>query len=168
MKRGEELGLSEVVDIKDEDRQCPAFKRTKGTEKEEKGRDGCRVPIPWTSEGSSFGFSPSSASAPPHLPMPSWFAEHAADKGGKGGILALYKKALSIRKEMVNEEEIEFLDSPTGTVRYRRGAYEVLINVDAQVGVDVPEGQVLVSSAEIEEDRVPVNTTVWLRTAGSV
>ena len=53
---GEELGLPEVLDLPDEARQDPIFARTGGAEI---GRDGCRVPLPWTDDaGTSFGFSP--------------------------------------------------------------------------------------------------------------
>ena len=53
--QGQELGLEEVVDLPAEARQDPAFRRTHGAEG---FRDGCRVPMPWTREGASFGFSP--------------------------------------------------------------------------------------------------------------
>ena len=40
-----------------------------------RGRDGCRVPIPWSGDEPPFGFSPDGASAPPWLPQPaSWRA----------------------------------------------------------------------------------------------
>ena len=50
---GEELGLQEVTEIPDAERQDPTFFRNKGVEI---GRDGCRVPLPWAQEGTSFGF----------------------------------------------------------------------------------------------------------------
>ena len=46
--QGEELGLPEVTDIPDAARQDPRFRRTAG---QVPGRDGCRVPIPWTRTG---------------------------------------------------------------------------------------------------------------------
>jgi len=53
--QGEELGLPEVLDIPDNRRQDPMFHRTHGLEK---GRDGCRVPLPWDDDPSTaFGFS---------------------------------------------------------------------------------------------------------------
>ena len=53
--QGEELGLPEVLDLPDEVRQDPTFFRTNG---ERKGRDGCRIPLPWTAEADgSHGFS---------------------------------------------------------------------------------------------------------------
>ena len=42
--QGEELGLPEVTDLPDEARQDPRFRRTGGSP----GRDGCRVPLPWS------------------------------------------------------------------------------------------------------------------------
>ena len=53
--QGEELGLDEVEDLPDEVRQDPTFLRTGG---ERKGRDGCRVPIPWGGDAPPFGFGP--------------------------------------------------------------------------------------------------------------
>ena len=44
--QGEELGLHEVADIPAGLLQDPAFLRSGGAEK---GRDGCRVPLPWAS-----------------------------------------------------------------------------------------------------------------------
>jgi len=70
--QGEELGLHEVAEIPDAQRQDPTFFRRRG---EDIGRDGCRVPLPWTASGTSFGFG----SADPHLPQPAWLGAHAVD-----------------------------------------------------------------------------------------
>jgi alpha-glucosidase len=61
--QGEELGLHEVPDIPGDEVQDPVFSRSRGAEK---GRDGCRVPLPWTAVGPSFGFGAGAA----HLPEP--------------------------------------------------------------------------------------------------
>ena len=53
--QGEELGLHEVGDLPADLLQDPVFRRSGGTDK---GRDGCRVPLPWTTGGPSFGFGP--------------------------------------------------------------------------------------------------------------
>jgi alpha-glucosidase len=50
--QGEELGLPDVVDLPDEVCQDPAYFRGAG---QDGFRDGCRVPIPWTRTGSSYG-----------------------------------------------------------------------------------------------------------------
>ena len=67
--QGEELGLPEAVDLPDDARQDPTWFRTAG---ERYGRDGCRVPLPWTAKDPAFGFSPTGAA---WLPQP-------ADVGG--------------------------------------------------------------------------------------
>jgi alpha-glucosidase len=70
--QGEELGLQEVTEIPDADRQDPAFFRDRGVQI---GRDGCRVPLPWKVEGTSFGFGEAGS----HLPQPDWFSQYAVE-----------------------------------------------------------------------------------------
>ena len=43
----------------------------------DRGRDGWRVPLPWSSSLPSFGFGPETGDEP-WLPQPAWFAEFAA------------------------------------------------------------------------------------------
>ena len=64
---GEELGLPNV-DLPDEVLQDPTWERSGH---EERGRDGCRVPMPWSGDTPPFGFSDS---ADTWLPMPSDWA----------------------------------------------------------------------------------------------
>ena len=55
--QGEELGLPEVADIPWDELEDPtAFNRVR--DQIEKGRDGCRVPLPWKAGTPTFGFSP--------------------------------------------------------------------------------------------------------------
>ena len=85
--QGEELGLPEVVDLPDEALVDPVFYRSGGALR---GRDGCRVPLPWTSDGPSFGFGPSAG----WLPQPAWFALHSAETQDSDphSTLNLYRK----------------------------------------------------------------------------
>jgi alpha-glucosidase len=99
--QGEELGLPEVTDIPDAARQDPTFRRTGG---KVAGRDGCRVPLPWDRDGSSYGFSRTdsvSSPAPPWLPQPAGWGERsvAAQDGDPDSFLTLYRQALRIRRE---------------------------------------------------------------------
>ena len=66
--QGEELGLPEVWELPWDVLDDPVARRTKGP----KGRDGCRVPIPWTADGESFGFGGPAWMPQPNgsLPMP--------------------------------------------------------------------------------------------------
>ena len=59
--QGEELGLPEVEDLPDELLQDPIFTRSGGTDR---GRDGCRVPLPWSGKEPPFGFGAGSHLAP--------------------------------------------------------------------------------------------------------
>jgi alpha-glucosidase len=54
--QGEELGLWEVTDIPEDKLRDPIYFRTG---KQDLGRDGCRVPLPWDGRGPSLGFSSS-------------------------------------------------------------------------------------------------------------
>src|SRR5829696_666027 len=65
--QGEELGLPQVEDLPAEVLQDPEWERSGRTRR---GRDGCRVPIPWEPGGPPYGFSPPGAEAPPWLPQP--------------------------------------------------------------------------------------------------
>lgn len=52
--QGEELALPEVRDIPEDRLEDPRWFLS---EKTDKGRDGCRVPLPWSAnESGSFGF----------------------------------------------------------------------------------------------------------------
>lgn len=163
MSRGEELGLPEVVDIPAEARQDPTFFRWKGREI---GRDGCRVPLPWTTEKSSFGFSPVDAKSKPHLPPPSWWGDYAAEVEEKdaGSTLNLYKKAASLRRQLQTEETLEVIESKPGVVHFKRpNGWEVVFNVSENEGVEVPTGEVLIVSGELEEGKIGRDTTVWVK-----
>ena len=59
--QGEELGLPEVWDLPESVLDDPTWERSNHTLR---GRDGCRVPLPWTPEGPSLGYS----AADPWLP----------------------------------------------------------------------------------------------------
>jgi alpha-glucosidase len=91
--QGEELGLPEA-DLAYEDlrdpygiRFWPAFK----------GRDGCRTPIPWESEGPYAGFS----TAKPWLPVPDAHRPLALDRQehDPASVLATYRQAIARRRD---------------------------------------------------------------------
>jgi alpha-glucosidase len=157
--QGEELGLQEVGDIPDAERQDPSFFRNKGVEI---GRDGCRVPLPWTAEGTSFGFGAGEA----HLPQPEWFSRYAVDAqdGVEGSTLELYRKALKLRRELQTAEELEWVETGNAQVLHfsRHGGWQSVTNFGAE-SVELPAGEVLLSSGPLEAGKLPGNTTVWLR-----
>ncbi|MDR4534594.1 glycoside hydrolase family 13 protein [Glutamicibacter sp. PS] len=156
--QGEELGLHEVGDIADEARQDPTFFRNPGVDK---GRDGCRVPLPWSSEGSSFGFGSGHA----HLPQPQWFGDYsvAAQDGAAGSTLELYRAALRLRRELQGAETLRWLETARPDVLSfeRPGGWVVMTNFGTEP-VDLPEGELLISSAELVTGALPGEATAWL------
>ncbi|SHI55225.1 alpha-glucosidase [Tessaracoccus bendigoensis DSM 12906] len=156
--QGEELGLQEVGQIPDEARQDPAFFRSEGREI---GRDGCRVPLPWTREGGSFGFGPGGA----HLPQPAWLGDFAVDveEGDPGSTLTLYRQALALRHELECAESLTWFEQTATTLGFERpNGWCAVMNFGTEP-VELPEGTVLVSSGPLTEGQLPGETTVWVR-----
>ncbi len=157
--QGEELGLQEVADIPDAERQDPTFFRNKGVEI---GRDGCRVPLPWAAEGSSFGFGDGGA----HLPQPAWFGRYAvaAEDGVEGSTLEFYRQALKLRRELQTSEELQWHTTASPAVLHfsRPGGWQTVTNFGDEP-VELPAGTVLLSSGPLEKNLLPGSTTVWLR-----
>jgi alpha-glucosidase len=157
--QGEELGLHEVAEIAPDERQDPSFFRNPGVDI---GRDGCRVPLPWTSAGDSFGFGIDGA----HLPQPAWFADVAVDRQehDPDSTLSLYRRALALRHDLMTDERLEWLPT-TGpdVVRFARtGGWEVVMNFGT-VPAELPAGEILVTSGPLDDGRLPGETAVWLR-----
>ncbi len=152
--QGQELGLEEV-DLADEERQDPVFFRTGGARK---GRDGCRIPIPWTAVGPGFGFT----TGEPWLPPPAdWGSESvAAQSGDPTSTLELYQAALTQRPD----GGFEWLESPEGTLVFRRGEVVCLVNVDAPT-LALPEGEVLLASDSVT-DRLVAGAAAWVEPQG--
>jgi len=96
--QGAELGLPEVEDLPVDVLRDPGWELSDHTER---GRDGCRVPIPWSGSAPPFGFSPPGASAPPWLPQPAAWSDLTVERqaADPGSTLGLYRRALALRRE---------------------------------------------------------------------
>ncbi|WP_159620926.1 glycoside hydrolase family 13 protein [Ruania rhizosphaerae] len=158
--QGEELGLHEVADIPADQRQDPTFFRTEGAEI---GRDGCRVPLPWATEGVSFGFG----SAEPDLPQPEWFGKYSvqAQDGVPGSTLTMYREALALRRQLQTEESLEWLETGNEQVlAFTRPNGWVSVTNFGTSAVELPAGEVLLTSSPLTADgHLPGATTAWLR-----
>ncbi|WP_431804913.1 glycoside hydrolase family 13 protein [Microbacterium sp. bgisy203] len=157
--QGEELGLHEVAEIPADQRQDPTFFRT---HQEQFGRDGARVPLPWTASGPSFGFGDDGA----HLPQPAWFAEYAVsvEDGDPDSTLSLYRRALALRHELQTAEDLEWIETGRADVLHfrRPNGWEVVTNFGTEPFA-LDAGEVLVSSGRSgSAGAVPGETTVWL------
>src|SRR5439155_1643363 len=123
--QGQELGLEEV-DLPDELRQDHVFHRTGGTKK---GRDGCRVPIPWEREPPGFGFT----TGEPWLPMPGPWGTVSieAQRDNDGSTHSLYRRGLELRRELEGTA-LAWHESPPGTLVFERGAIVCAVNLAAE------------------------------------
>ncbi|PYY36221.1 alpha-amylase [Curtobacterium sp. MCJR17_055] len=157
--QGEELGLHEVGDVPDADRQDPAYFRNPGVDV---GRDGCRVPIPWTRTGESFGFGPGGA----HLPQPAWFAESSveAEDADPDSTLNLYRAALRLRRELQAAEHLEWVETGRDDVlAFRRPNGWTSVTVFGEEPFRLPEGELLLASAPLTDGVLAGVGTAWLR-----
>ncbi|MEV6345119.1 glycoside hydrolase family 13 protein [Actinoplanes sp. NPDC051851] len=158
--QGEELGLPEHTTMPDEHREDPAWERSGHTER---GRDGCRVPIPWEADAPSYGFGPTDAS---WLPQPAVWSEYALDRqiDVPGSTWELYRSALATRRaENLGGGSLTWESEPESRVlAFRNGGILVLTNFGC-APAGLPSGaRVLLSSEPLGDDgRVPTDVTVW-------
>ncbi|MEO6653104.1 MAG: alpha-amylase family glycosyl hydrolase [Ilumatobacteraceae bacterium] len=156
--QGEELGLPEVWDLPEHVLDDPVWPNSGKTRK---GRDGCRVPIPWESGGPSLGFG----AGPSWLPQPERFAALAvaAQDDDPASMLNLYRAALVIRSaRLVADDEIEMLDLGDSVIAFRRGNdVRCVVNMGPE-SVPLPDGDVLLSSSPVTGGQLPGDTSVWL------
>jgi alpha-glucosidase len=160
--QGEELGLPDHTSLDDHLRQDPTWWRSEYTQR---GRDGCRVPLPWESDAPALGFSPTGAA---WLPQPDTFRELARDRQltDPDSTLQLYRSALRLRRaHALGRGSLRWLAGwPRGVLGYANADVTVLANISAEP-VAVPPGTVLVGSEALPDDGLlPPDTTVWLAT----
>jgi alpha-glucosidase len=171
--QGEELGLWEVQDIPDELRQDPIWARTHGADP---GRDGSRVPLPWSGTEPPFGFSPAGAESQPWLPQPKEWRDLtvAAESANPDSMLRLYRAALRIRRAepAFDETPLTWQPPADGVLAFdRHGAggpadgatVRCVANLSAAPVPLPPNAEVLLASGPVYGGVLPPDTSVWLR-----
>jgi alpha-glucosidase len=164
--QGEELGLPEVEDLPAEALDDPVWERSGHTDR---GRDGCRVPIPWAPGGPPYGFSPPGAAAPPWLPQPpAWeVLAVAVQDGDPASMLELYRAALRLRRvhPALGDGTLRWLDTPGGVLAFARDpGFACVVNLSGQPAPLPGGATVLLSSGPLAPGgTVPEDTAVWLR-----
>jgi alpha-glucosidase len=164
--QGEELGLPEVEDIPFERRQDPMWLRSGGVDP---GRDGCRIPLPWSGELPPYGFSRDGAERA-WLDQPTDWAPLtvAAESEDATSMLALYRAGLRLRQSAPWDGEggFRWLESADSVLAFARGEGFVCIVNFGPDPLELPAGSdVLISSHDLEGGVLPHDTTVWLRQA---
>ncbi|MBY8871413.1 glycoside hydrolase family 13 protein [Micromonospora sp. PLK6-60] len=164
--QGEELGLWEVEDIPHELRQDPMWERSGRVDP---GRDGCRVPLPWAGDAPPFGFSPDGAAAAPWLPQPADWKDRTvrAQTGDPHSMLELYRAALALRRAepALGDGMLTWLPAPREVLAFaREPGFTCLVNL-GDTAVPLPaHDRLLLASGPLDDDRLPPDTAVWLRT----
>jgi alpha-glucosidase len=164
--QGDELGLPEV-DLPREVLQDPMHFRSGGVDP---GRDGCRVPLPWSGTTAPFGFSPAGAGHDPWLPQPADWNRYTveAEAADPRSMLSLYRAALRIRRDSpeLGDGPLTFLDPAPDVLAFRRGTGFTSITNFADVAIPLPAGEIVLVSEELTADgALPPDSTAWLRTA---
>ena len=165
--QGEELGLWEVEDLPDAVRQDPIWQRTGGADP---GRDGCRVPLPWSGGEAPYGFSPAEATAEPWLPQPANWKDYTveAESADLGSMLELYRAALHLRRTepglRSEREPLRWLAAAPDVLAFRRGDDVACVVNLSDTAVALPEhDRVLLSSVPLQGGLLPRDAGVWLR-----
>ena len=165
--QGDELALDEVEDLPHELLQDPTYERSGH---KLLGRDGCRVPMPWSGSEPPFGFSPAHATASPWLPQPARWAERTAEAmaGDPDSVLELYRDALRIRRyhRALGDGSLRWMsgtDDPTVLAFERDPGFACLVNFGPGEAV-VPVGHrvMLASGPLASSGAIPADTAVWL------
>lgn len=160
--QGEELGLPDA-DIPPDRRQDPIWFRSGG---EYPGRDGARVPLPWSGVAPPYGFGGMDT----WLPQPAdWtnLTVHSQDVD-PDSTLALYRASLRLRRAhpgLANAGRCGLLELGAGIVAFERGHGFVSVTNCSAHPIDAPAGgEILLSSAPLTPDgRIPADTTTWIQ-----
>jgi alpha-glucosidase len=156
---GEELGLANV-ELPEEALRDPVWERSGHTRR---GRDGCRVPMPWEGDTPPFGFSTNSDT---WLPIPAEWAALTVQKqlDAPGSTLSFFRRAIELRRgrrEFVGST-LEWLDSPCDALVFRvAGGLVCALNAGRRA-MALPDGELLLASGALVDGKLPPNTAAWL------
>jgi alpha-glucosidase len=169
--QGDELGLPDVEDIPDDLLQDPIFARSGRTIR---GRDGCRVPLPWSGDAPPFGFALPNGHAE-HAGVRTWLPQPAgwrdltveAQSADAGSMLTLYRTALRIRREEpgFHDEAFAWRRGPGPVLDFERGGrLRCVVNLGPAL-VPLP-GEPLLASVPLEDGALPADAAAWVRAEG--
>ncbi len=154
------------------------LRQRESTNGERLGRDGCRIPLPWTDDPStSFGFSTvaDDATAPePWLPQPAWWGTDAVDEldGDEHSILELYRAVIDARREFALPQGLTaaVVDLGPGLVAVRRGDLVVVTNATGTpIALDMDNDLIEIATPVFASEPtemhtpgvIPPDSTIW-------
>lgn len=160
--QGDELGLPEVEDLPDGVREDPMHFRSGGVDP---GRDGCRVPLPWSGTRAPFGFSPDGVRT--WLPQPASWAGLTVERQSADptSMLSLYREALALRRVEpdLRDAALRWLPAEDDVLAFARGAVACVVNLGPSPAKLPDHDAVLATSGPLTDGRLPADTAAWLR-----
>ncbi|MCV7216852.1 glycoside hydrolase family 13 protein [Mycobacterium crocinum] len=157
---GEELGLPNV-ELPDEVLQDPVWERSGHTER---GRDGCRVPMPWSGDAPPFGFS---SNPDTWLPMPPEWSALTVERqlAEPDSTLAFFRKILQLRHSTFHftEFDVEWLHLRDDALAFSSGGVLCVLNA-RRTALALPAGDVLAASAPLLGGKLPPDSAAWIAT----
>ncbi|MFT4086250.1 MAG: glycoside hydrolase family 13 protein [Gordonia sp. (in: high G+C Gram-positive bacteria)] len=156
---GAELGLPNA-DLPDEALVDPVFTNSGGTVR---GRDDCRVPIPWEGDEPPFGFS---TNPDTWLPMPADWDRFTVESQLEDvySTLSLYRQAIELRyaRPEFSGDTVSWYGAPGGCLAFRRTGGLICALNTTESPIPLPHGQVMLVSMPLEDGLLPPNSAAWL------
>lgn len=163
--QGEELGLPEVEDLPLECLTDPMYERSGHLSP---GRDGCRVPLPWSGDHPPYGFTDEGVAT--WLPQPGGWGDLTVghEEADPDSVLTLYRDLVHLRRDegALRGPDLRWIDAPPGVLAFRRGDLVCAVNFGAPTPVPA-DLHVLVSSDD-GDDALGTDTALIGRTEGDV
>jgi alpha-glucosidase len=159
--QGEELGLWEVEDLADDDIDDPIWESSGHTVR---GRDGCRVPLPWSGTQPPFGFTRSDVKA--WLPQPAEWHEYTAEAEADrtDSMLNFYRAALEMRRTLITPHQapLTWVHTSDGVLSFDRGMH-LRCTVNFSTRQYPLSGEVLIASDDTTNGQLPADAAAWIR-----
>jgi alpha-glucosidase len=157
---GQELGLPNV-ELPEASLRDPTWERSGHTVR---GRDGCRIPIPWRGDAPPFGFS---ASPDTWLPIPPEWESLTVEKQllDADSTLSFFQHALELRRSRseFTGDSIEWLKAPNDALAFTRGDDGLCCMLNAgERPIPLPDGEPILTSAPLVDGELPANAAAWL------
>ena len=129
-----------------------------------RGRDGCRVPLPWSGVAPPYGFSPEGVAT--WLPQPEDWEGHTvqAQSSDPGSMLNLYKAALKLRRDLpeLMAAPLTWLPSSSDVLHFARGPrFRCIVNLGSRP-VTAETEPILTSAVASESLVIGPDSAAWL------
>ena len=162
--QGDELGLPEVEDLPVDRIQDPMHFQSGGVDP---GRDGCRVPLPWSGTAPPFGFSPRRGRRRAVAPAAARLGRPHGDRAARPPRLdasssTARRCAPAASTSPTPAADLQWLAAPADVLAFRRGDVVCVVNL-RPAPIDLPwTGTVLVASADPVNGCLPAHAAAWI------